>query len=196
MLVVALAGCAAQPVKPGSDDELSSSELEVHGDTAADGHGPYQGNLDWCDTLERDLDDRLAYHLWSFELEAGCDDMFLDLASRDGGDTYLILYRWERRRWVRIAANDDCRGSLNSCLQMALEPGAYLALAPDLARDILAVLKRECRKELGEAIVLTQADIRRFVRRLVEAELPHVVVLSFQELAPTAQVQPLGRIGL
>ncbi len=129
MLVVALAGCAAQPVKPGSDDELSSAELEVHGDSAADGHGPYQGNLDWCDTLERDLDDRLAYHLWSFELEAGCDDMFLDLASRDGGDTYLILYRWERRRWVRIAANDDCRGSLNSCLQMALEPGAYLALA-------------------------------------------------------------------
>jgi type III secretion protein V len=74
--------------------------------------------------------------------------------------------------------------------------GAYLALAPDLARDILAVLKRECRTELGEAIVLTQADIRRFVRRLVEAELPHVIVLSFQELAPTAQVQPLGRIAL
>lgn len=74
--------------------------------------------------------------------------------------------------------------------------GAYLALAPDLAREILGVMQRECRPEYGEALVLTQADIRRFVRRLVEAELPHVTVLSYQELSPDAQLQPLGRLSL
>ena len=75
--------------------------------------------------------------------------------------------------------------------------GSYLALAPDLARDILEAAKRELGKAAGtESVVLTQADIRRFVRRLVEVELPDVVVLGYQELAPEVTVQPLGRIGV
>jgi type III secretion protein V len=45
-------------------------------------------------------------------------------------------------------------------------------------------------------ILLTQSDVRRFVRRLLENELPEVTVLSYQELDPTVTVQPLGRIGL
>ena len=74
--------------------------------------------------------------------------------------------------------------------------GSYLALPPDLARDILEAFKMECRPEEGPAIVLTQADVRRFVRRLVEVELPDVTVLSYQELAPEVTVQPLGRIAV
>ncbi len=72
--------------------------------------------------------------------------------------------------------------------------GSYLALPPDMAKDILAAIRRAV--DGGPAILLTQADVRRFVRRLVEVELPDVVVLSFQELAPEAQVQPLSRIAL
>ena len=72
--------------------------------------------------------------------------------------------------------------------------GSYLALPPDVARDVVEAFKVECRPEEGPAIVLTQADVRRFVRRLIEVELPDVVVLSYQELAPEVTVQPLGRI--
>ena len=43
---------------------------------------------------------------------------------------------------------------------------------------------------------LPQADVRRFVRRLVEVELPDVTVLSYQELAPEVTVQPLGRVAI
>ena len=72
--------------------------------------------------------------------------------------------------------------------------GSYLALPPSQARDIIGAAK----EALGNApaLVLTQADIRRFVRRLFEVELPGVQVLSFQELSPEADVQPLGRIGV
>ena len=72
--------------------------------------------------------------------------------------------------------------------------GSYLALPPSQARDIIGAIKGA----LGgaPALLLTQADIRRFVRRLIEVELPEVHVLSFQELAPEANVQPLGRIGV
>ncbi|MEZ4250804.1 MAG: flagellar biosynthesis protein FlhA, partial [Polyangiales bacterium] len=74
--------------------------------------------------------------------------------------------------------------------------GSYLALPPQMARDIVGSIATECRHDVGGAVVLTQADIRRFVRRLVEVELPDLKVLSYQELSPEAQVQPLGRVGL
>ncbi len=72
--------------------------------------------------------------------------------------------------------------------------GSYLALPPDLARDIIKAFRQECGEM--ETLALTQADVRRFVRRLVEVELPDLTVLSYQELAPEVQVQPLGRVGI
>ena len=77
--------------------------------------------------------------------------------------------------------------------------GSFLALEPEITQEILAAL----RKELGQRgptsqrpVLLTAQDIRRFVRKLVELEFPEIGVLSFQELSPDLNVQPLGRIGL
>jgi type III secretion protein V len=48
----------------------------------------------------------------------------------------------------------------------------------------------------GAAIVLTQPDIRRFVRKLIDAELPDVTVVSFAELLPEVALRPLARAHL
>ena len=45
-------------------------------------------------------------------------------------------------------------------------------------------------------VLLTSMDIRRFLRKLVELELPDLPVLSHQELTEEINIQPLGRIGL
>jgi type III secretion protein V len=37
-------------------------------------------------------------------------------------------------------------------------------------------------------------DIRRFMRKIVERDFPELAVLSYQELTPSANVQPLERI--
>jgi type III secretion protein V len=71
--------------------------------------------------------------------------------------------------------------------------GSYLALEPALSRDILAAVGRTI--NAGQmAVILTSAEIRRYVRRLVESEYPQLAVLSYQELSPETQLQPLGRI--
>jgi type III secretion protein V len=72
--------------------------------------------------------------------------------------------------------------------------GSFLALAPSAARDVLAAAKKGLGGSGAPSILLTQSDVRRFLRRLVETELPHVTVLSYQELDPAVTVQPLGRI--
>ncbi|MBX3252015.1 MAG: type III secretion system export apparatus subunit SctV [Myxococcales bacterium] len=76
-------------------------------------------------------------------------------------------------------------------VQRSASGGTYLALPPDVARDVVGAVRRAC-PEGG--VVLTQTDVRRFLRRLLEVELPKVVVLSHQELDPHVEVRPLARI--
>lgn len=68
---------------------------------------------------------------------------------------------------------------------------AYLALRPDLASDIVASV----RHAIGDiatlrAVLITQPDVRRWLRALIEVELPELAVLSYSELPPNAQVEP------
>jgi type III secretion protein V len=87
-------------------------------------------------------------------------------------------------------------GSIRSAIQRTAQ-GSYLALDPDTARKILAA----ARKSLGNLppgasrpIVLTAVDVRRYLKKLLELDMPQVVVLSYQEISPLLTVQPIGRI--
>jgi type III secretion protein V len=66
---------------------------------------------------------------------------------------------------------------------------AYLALPPDLARDIIARVRETIGADADGAVLVTQPDVRRWLRTLLEAELPEVAVLSYAELAPDARVE-------
>jgi type III secretion protein V len=80
--------------------------------------------------------------------------------------------------------------------------GAFLTLAPQAARDVLASVRKavddagaaHATDEPGApAVILTQPDIRRFVRKLIETELPDVWVVSFGELLPEVALKPIAR---
>ena len=79
--------------------------------------------------------------------------------------------------------------------------GAFLTLAPAASRDIIASVRRaleqkpsgDLRNAADARVVLTQPDIRRFVRKLLDAEFPDLVVVSFAELLPEVSLEPLGR---
>lgn len=74
--------------------------------------------------------------------------------------------------------------------------GAFLALAPNAARDVLSSVQRAF-GSIGERaqppVILTQPDIRRFVRKLLEPDLPNVPVVSFAELLPEVSLKPVAR---
>ncbi len=73
--------------------------------------------------------------------------------------------------------------------------GNYLAIDPEISKDIVAAVKRGVSGTTSPVLV-TQADVRRYVRRLLELDLPDLAVLSFQELSPEVTVQPVARIGV
>jgi len=74
-----------------------------------------------------------------------------------------------------------------------------LALAPEVAREIIDSVEKAVAPAAASGLrpaVLTSAEIRRYVRKLLEGSLPNVAVLSYEELPSDLTVQPLGRAQL
>ncbi len=77
--------------------------------------------------------------------------------------------------------------------------GTYLSLDPNIAHDILEAIRREVESlppTAQKPIIITDAEVRRFVRKMVELEFPELTVLSYQELAAELNIQPVGRISM
>jgi len=75
--------------------------------------------------------------------------------------------------------------------------GSFLTLAPAAARDIVSAVRRAMPRESdARLVVLTQPDIRRFVRKLLELDLREVRVVSYAELLPEVTIRPVGRATL
>ncbi|MEL7389575.1 MAG: FHIPEP family type III secretion protein, partial [Pseudomonadota bacterium] len=89
---------------------------------------------------------------------------------------------------------DEVRGAVRQT-----SGASYLALPPDMHRQIIAALKEATSTLSPHAsmpVLLAPMDIRRFMRKVVERDLPNMAVLSFQELSAEANIQPLERIKL
>jgi type III secretion protein V len=77
------------------------------------------------------------------------------------------------------------------------QSGSYLALEPEVTQEILSSVRAEVGNLPPTAqnpVILTTMEIRRYFRKLVELEFPHLAVLSYQELSPDMNIQPIARI--
>lgn len=74
--------------------------------------------------------------------------------------------------------------------------GAFLTLAPQASRDVERAIDAALAvwPERGApAVIMTQPDIRRFVRKLIEPRHPEVWVASFAELLPEVRLDTVAR---
>ncbi len=80
----------------------------------------------------------------------------------------------------------------------ATEQGSFLALDPEIGRDIIEAVGREVRgfpvTSTRVPVLVTQSDVRRFLRRLIDVDHPRVAVLSYQEIDPSFTIHPVGEI--
>jgi type III secretion protein V len=77
--------------------------------------------------------------------------------------------------------------------------GSFLSLDPTIAHDILDAIRREIADQPPTAqqpVIVTDMELRRFVRKMVELEFQNLSVLSYQELTPELNIQPIGRISM
>jgi flagellar biosynthesis protein FlhA len=77
------------------------------------------------------------------------------------------------------------------------ESGSYLTLPPADIRRIVEAVTREVEKLAAAGhvgVVLTSPQVRAHVRRMTEADLPSLAVISYNELVPEVQVESLGMV--
>ncbi|GAA0495709.1 flagellar biosynthesis protein FlhA [Salinibacillus aidingensis] len=75
------------------------------------------------------------------------------------------------------------------------EHGSYLALDPESQQKIIQSINQQIEKlSLQEAtpVLLCSPAIRMYVKQLIERFLPQVVVLSYNEIEPSVEVQSTG----
>lgn len=75
--------------------------------------------------------------------------------------------------------------------------GSYLALDPSFSQSFLVQVKNtigELESMQQKPVLVVSMDIRRYVKKLIESDYYDLPVLSFQELTPKINVQPLGRV--
>ena len=73
--------------------------------------------------------------------------------------------------------------------------GTYLALEPDMAQKLIEKIKKEMEKFSllnYQPILLTSPGIRLHLKRLTERFIPNLVVLSHNEILPSAEVETLS----
>ena len=75
------------------------------------------------------------------------------------------------------------------------EHGNYLSLDPNVQQEIVKIIHQEVEKvSLQEEVIvlLCSPAIRMYLKQLLDRFLPQVVVLSYNELEPSVQVQSVG----
>lgn len=77
--------------------------------------------------------------------------------------------------------------------------GSFLALDPDTTQLVIQAFKSiivPAPAGSQPAVLITNMDVRRFVRKLIESDFPEMPVISYQEIIPEIRIQPLGRVQL
>jgi type III secretion protein V len=90
------------------------------------------------------------------------------------------------------AIEDELRGAIRQT-----SAGSYLALDPSASKRIGNAIKTavgDPTTAVQRPVLLTSMDIRRYMRKLLEQDLPELPVLSYQELTQEINIQPLARI--
>ena len=79
------------------------------------------------------------------------------------------------------------------------EHGSYLTLSPDIIQSISSNLLKEANKltSIGQqAIALASPIVRLYFKRLSEQSIPDLIVLSYNELDPTIEIQSVGVVSI
>jgi flagellar biosynthesis protein FlhA len=97
-----------------------------------------------------------------------------------------------------ITLDPDLEQKIMSSVQQT-EQGSYLALDPATTQRIFDNLNSEVQKltSMGlRPIILTSPIVRTYFKKLVEQVAPDLVVLSYNEIDPSAEVQSIGMVSI
>ncbi len=110
-----------------------------------------------------------------------------------------ITHRFSEAGQLKVLSLDTQIESMIMGAVKKTEGGSYLALEPDVIQKLVNATTEkvnQMRKVVQTPIVLTSPIVRVYFKKLVNQFCPDIVVLSFNEIDPSVQIQALGNITL
>jgi len=95
-----------------------------------------------------------------------------------------------------VSADPKMEDAIDRAIQRA-DSGSYLTLPPADIRRVVEAVGREVQKLAAAGhvgVVLCSPQVRAHLKRMTEAEMPSLAVISYNELVPEVQVESLGLV--
>jgi flagellar biosynthesis protein FlhA len=131
--------------------------------------------------------------------------------ARDVHDTDMLT-EYVRQALRRYISNKFFENEINTVITLdpqleqqilasvqQTQQGSYLALDPKVSQAIFDKLNNEVTKltSMGiRPIILTTPVVRMYFKKLVEPIAPELIVLSYNELEPSAEIQSVGMVSV
>jgi flagellar biosynthesis protein FlhA len=108
-------------------------------------------------------------------------------------------YEDEPGRLSALTVDPKLEQMIADGLRSSAKEGSEFALPGVVVKKMVDKLQEHSRSMLNrgfQPILVTAPGIRSFLRRLIEPEMPQLIVLSVGELPPTTKVFPMGMVNL
>lgn len=113
--------------------------------------------------------------------------------------TIAERYEDEPGRLSAITVDPKVEQMISDGLRMSAKEGTEFSMPSVVVKKMTDKVKDLSRSMLGrgyQPIVVTAPGVRGSIRRLIEPEMPNLIVLSAGELPPSTQIQPMGMVSL
>lgn len=105
---------------------------------------------------------------------------------------------FEGNKSTVITLDPELEQALLNAVQKT-ENGSYVALEPNIANKVINNLSKQIQKfaEFGQQpVVLASPMVRLYFKKLTEHVIPGLVVLSYNELDPSMEIQTVGMVSI
>jgi flagellar biosynthesis protein FlhA len=111
------------------------------------------------------------------------------------GRSICRQYQNEANELMVFTVSPEIEKSISDAI-VHTEQGSYLGLEPRLAKDIMQRIRRTVESGAGSKspILLCSANVRMYVRQLIERYLPAATILSHNEIPPNLRVTSVGMV--
>ncbi len=110
-----------------------------------------------------------------------------------------ITHKWSEGGQIRvITLSTDVEKLIINAISKT-DKSSYLSIDPELMQKLVGQLIEQINKlksEISIPIILTSPFVRGYFRKLLDQFYPKAVVLSFNEIDNSVQIQALGNIGI
>ena len=125
-------------------------------------------------------------------------EMLTEFVRQSLGRYIVEQYKREDDTLCVLSMDREVEETIADAVQLS-EQGSYLAIEPNVAQRILAVIRRNAEQfdSTGSLpVLMASPTIRRHVKKLTERFMPNLAVISHNEIPPNIKIQSLGVVVL